>query len=66
MVYYKVKKEYDNKQFPKRLIYVGNELFTESEAKKYHVNKKYCDVIEINKNKTYFSFGARFEMNYNK
>lgn len=60
MTYYKVLQKYDNYRLPKRLIYVGNELFTEREVKLYGVNKDYCEKVEIPKNKVYWMFGARF------
>ena len=63
MKYYKVKSEHDNKRKPgaKYDIYVANELYTEKEAEKQHINKSYCELVEIPKNQVYFFFGARFE-----
>ena len=60
MKYYKVKPECDNKRRSDNNIYVANELYTEKEAEKYHINKSYCDMVNIAKNETYFFFGARF------
>jgi len=61
MKFYKVKKTADNKQLPKRLIYVKDELFTEKEVERWNVNTAYCDIVLVPKNKTYWLFGARFE-----
>ena len=69
MLYYKVKPEFDNcarYRFKKGSgveldgIFIGNELYTVNELKKYLdcVNK--VEPVEIPKNKTYFFFGARF------
>ena len=60
MKYYKVKPEYDNKRRNDNNIYIANELYTEKEAEKCHINKNYCDIINIPKNETYFFFGVRF------
>ena len=60
MKYYKVKPEYDNKRRNDNNIYVANELYTEKEVEKYHINKSYCDIVNIPKNETYFFFGVRF------
>lgn len=64
MKYYRVKPEFDNKSFNKRLIYVGGELLTEKECKRYDVNTNYCEIIEEKPKNTYFFFGARFSVNY--
>lgn len=76
MTYYKVKPEHDNKPFMRRcknrpgvlesgLYFIENELFTEKELYRkedagYIVPWHYFDRVEISKQKTYFSFGARF------
>ena len=62
MTYYRVKKEYDNKvkSIKGYDIYIANELYTEKEAEKQKINKNYCELVEIPKNKTSFFFGARF------
>lgn len=78
MLYFKVKTKYDNttltridKRNNKPMYYgflVGNELYTIKEIehmKKYGVCGLYdikFDLVEIPKNKTYFLFGARFEI----
>lgn len=61
MKYYKVKKEYDGYFHHKIIAYKANELFTETEMNKYKLNKSFCDVVELSKNKTYFLFGSRIE-----
>lgn len=63
MKYYKVKPEYDNRVLKKRFIYVGGELFTEKECKRYEVNTNYCEVVDEKPKNTYFFFGARFPVN---
>lgn len=62
MLYYKVNKEHDNKQFGKKndMFYVADELFTESECKKFNVNKAFCTPVEVSRNQTHWCFGARF------
>ena len=76
MLYYRVKKEYDNKQklhirhgrtlhHYKYDVWVADELYTPGELEKLKksgiiINDNHFDIIEINKNKTYFFFGARF------
>lgn len=67
MTYYRVRKEYDNfPKHPKILngeILIGNELYTEKEFNKLpFVYAAAFERVEIPKNKTYFFFGARFEM----
>lgn len=66
MIYYRVRKEYDN--FPQNPkvhdgnILVGGELFTEKEFNKLpFVYAGAFERVEISKNKTYMFFGARFE-----
>lgn len=61
MKYYKVKKEYDNTKKPNNDIYIANELYTQKEVDRERLNTSYMDTVEINKNRTYFFFGARFE-----
>lgn len=60
MKYYKIKMEYDNKPRKDNNILVGGELYTKREMEKYNIPFKYCEVVEIPKNKIYFFFGARF------
>ena len=66
MIYYRVRKEYDN--FPKNPkirdgnILVGNELYTEREFNELpFVYAGAFERVEIPRNKTYHFFGARFE-----
>ena len=65
MVYYKVNKDYNGiKILSKRNLYlISEELFTKKEIEKlkiFAIDKVFTK-IEISKNNTYFSFGARFE-----
>ncbi|MDD6715732.1 MAG: hypothetical protein PUF49_05080 [Firmicutes bacterium] len=77
MKYYKVKSECGGKTafaFHRagglRIVgqYIANELYTATELKRRHdcLYEQYMDIIEIPKNKTFFSFGARFEMKEDK
>lgn len=61
MIYYRVKPDADNKKFGKT-IYIGGELFTPAEAKKYNVNMDYVDAVNISKRRICWFFGARFEL----
>ena len=65
MTYYRVREQYDN--FPKNPkvrdgnILVGGELYTEKELNKLpYIYEGAFERVEINKNDTYFFFGARF------
>lgn len=67
MIYYRVRREYDN--FPKDPInrdgdiLIGGELYTEKEFNKLHlylVNAGAFERVEIPKSQTYWCFGARF------
>jgi hypothetical protein len=76
MKYYRVKPEYDNVYYSTDFDFlIGNELFTEKEfydveqaflrkcrnrifaLEKFH---KMFEIVNLNKNDTYFFFGARF------
>lgn len=66
MIYYRVRKEYDN--FPQNPkvhdgnILVANELYTEAEFNKLpFVYAGAFERIEIPKSQTYWFFGARFQ-----
>ena len=66
MIYYRVRKEYDN--FPQNpRIYDGNiliaeELFTEKEFNKLpYIYAGAFERIDIPRNSTYWFFGARFQ-----
>lgn len=73
MLYYRVKPEFDNKPQTKRKshyrlrigIWIGNELYTPCELNRmekrgFIVPDELFELVEINRNKTYFFFGARF------
>ena len=73
MIYYRVKPEHDNKRVLckqgksyVRLALIGNELFTQKELNNLHLTHEvmtnYCDVVNVNRNNTYYSFGARFSI----
>ena len=61
MKYYKVKPEADNRKRPDGSIYIADELYTPSEAKKYKLNMDYMDAVNVSKRRIYWCFGARFE-----
>lgn len=72
MLYYQVKKEYDQKMINPYIrnneFLIADELITQAELKKlvkrglihYQNYEKFFKPVEIPKNKTYFFFGARF------
>ena len=65
MIYYRVRKEYDNFRQNTRIhdgnILVGGELFTEKEFNKLpYVYAGAFERIDIPRNSTYWFFGARF------
>lgn len=60
MKYFRVKKEYDNYGRSDGSILVGNELYTEKEMQKFKIRADRVIPVEVKKNTTYFSFGARF------
>lgn len=73
MMYLKVKPEYDAKPImkydPRKKCYgptlfalVANELFTKREAERYNIPEKCLKTVQVKKTRTYFSFGARFEL----
>lgn len=66
MIYYRVRKEYD--QFPQNPrvrdgnILIGNELYTEKEFNKLpFVYAGAFERVEMPKSQTYIFFGARFQ-----
>ena len=63
MVYYKVKKSYDQYMLNDGHTLIGDELYTEKEFMRLSlVPDGSFERIELSKFKTYFFFGARFEM----
>jgi hypothetical protein len=60
MLYYKVKKEADQKRRNDGTIYIANELYTKKETEKLQLNINFMELVNVNKNSTYFFFGARF------
>ena len=71
MQYFKVKPQYDNKtryrwnnhrQGVPYGILIANELYTPCEYKRLAMCPAWFDTVEIPKNKIYWFFGARFEM----
>lgn len=73
MIYYRVKKEFDNytryKWDTRQKYYgyvrpdgilIGKELYTETERSKISNASYFFEKVEISKNKTYWCFGARF------
>ena len=71
MIYYRVKPEYDNKtryiwnnkhQSVPNSILIAHELYTAKEFQKIANCSAWFEKVEISKRRTYFSFGARFEI----
>ena len=60
MVYYRVKKEHDNRARKDGSILVQNELYTEREVKKFCIPMTYLDKVVEKKSEIYWLFGARF------
>ena len=62
MLYYQVKKQYDNTNIfhnGKHIITViENELFTEKEKNNYFIPDKIVNPVIVNKNNTYINFGV--------
>ena len=61
MRYYKVKSEADQKRRKDGSIYIAEELYTEKEAERLQLNTNFMNLVNVNKNNTYFCFGARFQ-----
>jgi len=61
MKYYKAKK--DTYDYFNKYAVIENELLTEKErnTKARYIKDDLFEIVEINKNKTFFSFGVRFE-----
>ena len=62
MKYYKVKKEADQKRRNDGSIYIAEELYTEKEAARMYLNSAFMEPVEIPKNKIFWFFGARFQI----
>ena len=64
MKYFRVKPEADQKYINPRVhdanIYVKDSLYTESEVKRYNLNRNYLEEVTIKKTQTFWMFGARF------
>lgn len=60
MTYFKVKATADQKARKDGSIYIENELLTASEMKYYGTPVSYVTPVEVNRNTTYYFFGARF------
>ena len=61
MLYYKVKQEADQKRRKDGSIYIAEELYTQKEVEKLQLNTNLMNLVNVNKNRTYFFFGARFQ-----
>lgn len=65
MKYYKVKQDSDNVTHGKGFL-IANELYTQKELDKLDLSGKFIELnfgkAEISKLKTYWLFGARFEL----
>ena len=65
MIYYRVLPNFDGYNIlkGKRIVrsLIGNELYTDTELKKYNVPNKCVTPVEVSMKSVYHSFGARFE-----
>lgn len=66
MIYYQVRKEYDNVPKNPKVhdgnILIGGELYTEKEFNRLpHIYNGAFEKVEVPKHKTYWCFGARFK-----
>lgn len=63
MLYYRVPTAADQKRIPGRpgCCFIGGELFTATECKKWKINPAQLEPVEISPRACYRSFGARFE-----
>ena len=65
MIYYKVPTNLDGKQVTTKAGYfsfVGGELLTAAQLKKYGFNPSYFEAVNASQKKIYFFFGARFAL----
>lgn len=60
MLYYRVKKEYDQHKRDDGDILVQNELYTPKEKERYNIPDKCLEIVEVKKTDIYWFFGARF------
>jgi len=60
MLYFKIKKEFDQEKRKDNSILIQNELYTRKELEKYNIPLNRVDTIEVSKKDIYFLFGARF------
>ena len=67
MKYFRVPKEFDGSpvyqpRSAKYIHLVGEELYTQKECERYGLNTKKLQEVEVSRKKTYWFFGARFEL----
>ena len=60
MIFYRVKKEYDNCKRVDGSILVQNELYTEKEVQRYKIPMSCVDKVEEERDSVYWFFGARY------
>ena len=60
MIFYRVKKEYDNRKRVDGSILVQNELYTEQEVQRYKIPFGYVEKVEEKRASIYWFFGSRF------
>lgn len=60
MRYYRVKASSDQKRLPDGTFLIKNELLTQRELERLHVNSNDVTEVNIPKSQIYFFFGARF------
>lgn len=67
MLFYRVRPECDNKYIANEskhrfFALIGGELYTEREKERYGIPNWCVEPVEIKRTRTYWSFGARFEL----
>lgn len=60
MRYYRVKASSDQKRLPDGMFLIKDELLTQRELERLHVNSNDVTEVNIPKSQIYFFFGARF------
>ena len=64
MKYFRVSKKHDQKIIKSKKnneIYIGGEIYTQKEVIKKELNINFLEEVQINKFKTHYFFGSRFE-----
>ena len=62
MLFFRVKREFDQKRKGLSDIYIADELYTAREVERDKLNRAFLEGVNIPKNQTFWNFGARFEI----